>query len=1069
MDVYRNGERWLDDFGYLEVTPFTDWPTGERFSLEFTWPDAPDNSNPFFTESITLRPGERYYLATIGDPLDKSGQPSFRLILRGGALERSPVQNPPMIAFQSLTASPDVPPYTLYIRGWESPETGGERLEEIPFLSFGDMFEGYDLSPAFQFEADMREENGSIVASTIANFLGIGGNSMITVTSGFIHPPRPGDAPFEPGMSVLPDGRTFHHIPNYTRVQFIHNSPYQEADSIDVRVTRLDEYGPDEIVMQLDDLAFREASSFLDLPAGLLVSGERVTAPELVFDVISSDGVDTLLTKRLRLQTEQTHVIVLAGDPLQRAGQQPMDLFVNDQGREKASDSITTEVSFFNGASDVITTGIGLEGGGAPFSAGLPFGSFTSYERFPSGNDTLYVSDAETHEVLGLFETSLQGTGGSARVILVSGFEKPPPGIAARNSELELIAATPSGGKLTVLAKRRPPPWWQQPFYYVVGLAALAVAIALGSQLRLRRLEARSKELEATVEERTRELRAEKEKTEKQARRLVELDEAKNRFFANISHEFRTPLTLVLGPLQDAIDGAYGAVSPKLNRQHILMRRNTRRLLRLVNQLLDLSKLESGKMELHQQPGDIVAFLRELVRVFTPMAERRRVSLRLDATTKSLPTRYDPDALEKVFANLISNALKFTPEGGSVVLNVAVIPTESPMATEEGSFSPLRLVRDDNSLETTAVISVIDTGPGIPDEHLERIFERFQQGDTSIRRTHEGSGIGLTLARELAELHGGSLKAESIVGEGSTFTVTLPIESVDEQLAPDLRSVATAILEEPLIAPQEDGLPETTLSAGPDAPLILIVEDNADVREYLRSHLGSNYRLVEAEDGEAGLAATREHRPDLIISDIMMPRMDGYEMCRLIKKNEDLRHIPVIMLTAKAGEHDTVEGLQSGADDYMAKPFSVTELEARVGNFISSRRLLREKYSHEIIVKPGDIEIAPEEEVFLDSVLEAVNSHLADSNYTVDWLADDIGLSRRQLERRVQAVTGQSPADLVRNLRLQRASQLLRAHAGTVAEIAYSVGFTSPKHFSTAFSKQFGESPTAYATHRSSE
>ncbi|MGA7305805.1 MAG: DUF4397 domain-containing protein, partial [Rhodothermales bacterium] len=324
MDVYRNGERWLDDFGYLEVTPFTDWPTGERFSLEFTWPDAPDNSNPIFTESITLRPGERYYLATIGDPLDKSGQPSFRLILRGGALERSPVQNPPMIAFQSLTASPDVPPYTLYIRGWESPETGGERLEEIPFLSFGDMFEGYDLSPAFQFEADMREENGSIVASTIANFLGIGGNSMITVTSGFIHPPRPGDAPFEPGMSVLPDGRTFHHIPNYTRVQFIHNSPYQEADSIDVRVTRLDEYGPDEIVMQLDDLAFREASSFLDLPAGLLVSGERVTAPELVFDVISSDGVDTLLTKRLRLQTEQTHVIVLAGDPLQRAGQQPM-------------------------------------------------------------------------------------------------------------------------------------------------------------------------------------------------------------------------------------------------------------------------------------------------------------------------------------------------------------------------------------------------------------------------------------------------------------------------------------------------------------------------------------------------------------------------------------------------------------------------------------------------------------------------------------------------------------------------------------------------------------------------
>ena len=1055
MDVYRNGELWLDDFAYLEVTPFTDWPTGERFSLEFTWPDSPDNSDPFFTESITLRPGERYYLATVGDPLRKPGQPRFQLILRGGALERSPVQTPPMIAFQSLTASPDVPPYTLYIRGWESPETGGERLEEIPFLSFGDMFEGYDLSPAFQFEADMREEDGSIVASTIANFLGIGGNSMITVTSGFIHPPRPGDAPFEPGMSVLPDGRTFHHIPNYTRVQFIHNSPYQEVDSIDVRVTRLDAYGPDEIVMHLDDLAFREASSFLDLPAGLLVSGERVTAPELVFNVISSDGVDTLLTKKLRLQTEQTHVIVLAGDPLQRAGQQPMDLFVNDQGRETASELDRTEVSFFNGAGDVITTAIGLEKGGPPISAGLPFGSFTPYAGLRPWNDTLYVSDAEKHEVLGLFETSMQGAAGSTSVLLVSGFHEPPPGIAKRDAEIELIAATPAGGRLTRLSKRRPPPWWQQPLYYVMGLAVAAVVFALGSQLRVRRLKTRSKELEAKVEERTQELRAEKEKTEDQARRLAELDEAKNRFFANISHEFRTPLTLILGPVQDFLDGALGPLSGQARTQHRLIRRNARRLLRLVNQLLDLSRLESGKMSLSPEPGDLVAFLHELHRVFMPMAERREVSLGFEPRVQSIPGMFDFDALEKVFTNLISNALKFTPEGGSVLVSASVIPRS---ASDEGSLAALGM---------TAVVTVSDTGPGIPEEQLDRIFERFVQGDTSIRRRFEGSGVGLTLARELAELQGGSLVAESAVGKGSVFTVSLPIaelEEVGEAEAPVPHQVH---LESPLLVADEDGESMGGDGLAVKQATILIVEDNPDVRQYLRTHLAQKYRLLEAEHGQAGLELARLQKPDLILSDVMMPVMDGLEMCRQIKSNDELRHIPVIMLTAKVSEADAVEGLESGAEDYIAKPFSINALEAKIHNFVTVRRDLREKFSREVIVKPGEIVITPEEEVFLDGVLEVVNEHLGDTNFSVDWLAEEVGMSRRSLERKVEATTGQTPADLIRNLRLQRASQLLRAHAGSVAEIAYSVGFNSPKHFSTVFKQKYGESPTEHATSES--
>ena len=625
IDVYRNGTLWLDDFAYLDATPFTDWPKGEHLQLDLTWADSPNNSNPFFSEILTLKPGERYYLIAAGDPLNKQGQPAFRLILRGGALERSPV--PPMIAFQSLRVSPDTPPYRVFVRGWESQETGGERLEEMPLIQFGDMLEDYVLTPPWQFEIDLRTQDGGTIASVIDNRLGLGGNSLIVVNSSFLNPPRPGDAPHAPGVVVLPDGRTIPNIPNYSRVQFVHNSPYEEADSVDVLVTRLDEYGLDEIVVYLDDLAFREASPFLDLPAGLLVSGERMTAPELVVDVTSADGADTLVTKRLRLQTDQTHVIVLAGDPLQRPDHQPMDLFLTDQGRETAADSGFAELLLFNGAGDVITTAIGFEKGGPPLAAGLPFGSFTPYIPFEPANDTLYVADAETREVIALFETSLEGMADSALVVLVSGFHHPPDEIASRESELELVVATPSGGRLAILEKNKPPPWWQQPFYYLIGLVVLVVVVALGSQVRVRRLEAHAKELSTLVDERTRELRAEKEKTEEQARRLSELDEAKNRFFANISHEFRTPLTLILGPIQDLIDGAFGMLPTGVGAQHRLVRRNARRLLRLVNQLLDLSRLESGKMELHRRPGELVGFLRELVRVFTPLAERRRVTL----------------------------------------------------------------------------------------------------------------------------------------------------------------------------------------------------------------------------------------------------------------------------------------------------------------------------------------------------------------------------------------------------------------------------------------------------------
>jgi DNA-binding response OmpR family regulator len=311
----------------------------------------------------------------------------------------------------------------------------------------------------------------------------------------------------------------------------------------------------------------------------------------------------------------------------------------------------------------------------------------------------------------------------------------------------------------------------------------------------------------------------------------------------------------------------------------------------------------------------------------------------------------------------------------------------------------------------------------------------------------------------MAELHGGTLTAESTVGEGSRFVVALPVVKPDGEVG-EARPAGGDVVEVP---PHPlDGAPDAYREADEAKPVILVVEDNADVRGYLRSSLEADFMILEAEDGMQGLEAARKHEPDLVLADVMMPNMDGYEMCRLIKANQNLRHIPVVMLTAKASEGETVEGLKSGADDYLSKPFSVAELRTRVSNLVATRRELRDAYSREVFVRPAGITITSEDEVFLEQVLDVINERMGDSNLTVDWLADEVGLSRRQLHRRVEAVSGQSPGNLIRRLRMERASQLLRAKAGTVSEIGYAVGFRSPAHFSKAFRQAWGESPTEH-------
>ena len=480
------------------------------------------------------------------------------------------------------------------------------------------------------------------------------------------------------------------------------------------------------------------------------------------------------------------------------------------------------------------------------------------------------------------------------------------------------------------------PFFYQTPLFWVLSALALALAAFSGYALRIRQLKARQAELERTVDERTRDLQEAKDKIEVQANSLRELDRFKTNFFANISHEFRIPLTLIVGPLENALHGAQGSVPGALRDQMQVMLRNARRLLRLINQLLDLSKLESAKMSLRAQDRNIISFLESIIHSFTALAEQKGITLSFTSDCNEARLYYEPDKLEKVFFNLLSNAMKFTPAGGAI--RVCVVERTA-----------------DDAPEGVLEVRVNDTGRGIPPEHLPYVFDRFHQVDGSNTREYEGTGIGLALVRELVLLHGGTVTVESEVGRGTEFVVTLRKgqghlrrEDVAEGEGEDADAEPGQGTMLELAAVASDNLPvehATTASGAPapeGAPLILIVDDNPDIRAYVAFALRTRFRTAEARDGEEGLEQARALRPELIISDIMMPKMDGNELCSRLKSEAALCHIPIILLSAKTSQNSIVEGLEHGADEYMAKPFNERELLARVNNLLKLREQERE-------------------------------------------------------------------------------------------------------------------------------
>lgn len=517
--------------------------------------------------------------------------------------------------------------------------------------------------------------------------------------------------------------------------------------------------------------------------------------------------------------------------------------------------------------------------------------------------------------------------------------------------------------------------------------------------------------------------------------KLHELDRIKTNFFTNLSHEFRTPLTLILGPLEKIMDKKIYNED-----QLALIHKNANRLLRLVNQLLDLSSIDAGKMKLNLGKGDIITFIKAITASFRPLAEIKNINLMLVSDSESLITFYDRDKFEKILSNLFINAIKFTDKGNIIVS----IPNEFRFRSNKKYFE----------------IIVEDTGIGINADNLENVFDRFFTHNNDVAQT--GTGIGLALVKELVELHHGFISIESTLNKGTKFKIEIPfIEHFNNEYNSNIQ------LPEAKNQPdysndlnKSDG--QSEVLAGDESPLILLVEDNEDIRKFIKESIGQNFRILESINGKEGLEKAVANIPDLVISDVLMPEMDGITLCEKIKTDERTSHIPVILLTSRSEIENKVTGLETGADDYITKPFSVAELHARINNLIIQRKNLRKRYRREILFDAKDIAVTSTDEKFLNRVFQIIESHISDYDFTVEAFAKEVGLSRMQLHRKIHALTDQSANELIRSYRLKKAARLLVRKSGNISEVAYDVGFNNPSYFASSFKDLFGYSPSEY-------
>jgi signal transduction histidine kinase/DNA-binding response OmpR family regulator len=529
-----------------------------------------------------------------------------------------------------------------------------------------------------------------------------------------------------------------------------------------------------------------------------------------------------------------------------------------------------------------------------------------------------------------------------------------------------------------------------------------------------------------------------------EAEKKREMDQMKLHFFANASHDIRTPLTLITGPLQELMDGK--ETSPQRQKNLELIDRNANLLKRFVDQILDFQKLDSSLMSLTLTQGDIVQTTKKTIEIFGHYLENKKCTLDFHSTHEEINIPYDSEKIEKILYNLIFNAVKFTPKQGKITVKIT------------------------DDLENI-FITVKDSGPGIPKEQIGQIFERYHQVEKNKAFYKGGSGIGLAHAKELIKLHKGEIKVTSVEGEGSEFTMILPRDkniyqeeiiiqsNINEQKIKSKEGLVTTVKTDTIQLQKNVARSEMHFT---DKPSVLIIEDDFDMHEYIVNSLKQNYNIYEAYDGAEGYRQAIEHNPDLIISDVMMEKMDGMELCSKIKTDLQVCHIPVILLTALASVENKITGFETGADDYITKPFDKKLLQVRVQNIIKSRRMLREIFSKNVVIEPQKITTNSLDREFLRKAIDIVEENISDSNFDVDTLCENMNTSRSVFFRKIKSLTDLSSNDFIKNIRLKRAAQLLKANDHSIAQIADEVGFTDQRYFSTCFKKYFGKSPSEY-------
>jgi signal transduction histidine kinase/DNA-binding response OmpR family regulator/ligand-binding sensor domain-containing protein len=548
-------------------------------------------------------------------------------------------------------------------------------------------------------------------------------------------------------------------------------------------------------------------------------------------------------------------------------------------------------------------------------------------------------------------------------------------------------------------------PWWKRGWAYLIYLSIIMLSIYGIYHFRVKRL----------IEQ-------------KEAKRLKEINDLKSRLYANITHEFRTPLTLIKGMTDEMRESLHQNTKTNLDEKLDTIDRSSDNLLHLVKQILDMSKIESGKMKLHLICADIISYLRYITESFQSMAAANKIKLLFYQEIQHLMMDYDPDKINIIASNLLSNAIKFTPENGKIIFRVR---------------------KDAERL----ILIIQDSGIGINEQHLKYIFDRFYQVDNSSTRRSEGTGIGLALTKELVGLMNGTIEVNSIEGEMTEFCIRIPIS----QNAPmqDTHSPKIMIAEGKMRLIDEE--PDDSI----DLPLALIIEDNIDVANYIISCLSGKYRTKWSPDGKQGIDDAVKLIPDIIISDVMMPYKDGFEVCETLKTDERSSHIPIILLTAKATEQDRIEGLKHGVDAYLTKPFNKNELFVRIKQLIKVRTLLRKKYS------AVDIDITQKsklqgEEIFLHKVVSIIEKNIDKSELDANFLSHKLNMSESQLYRKLKAVNGKSVSIFIREIRLSVAKSLLTTSSLNISEIAYQCGFNDPAWFSRAFKDKYNISPSKF-------